>query len=187
MKKITYLIAFLFILYNANGQTRNSKIAQKGKITKSENRCTTKWCRNPDSEDSLIIKTCKWHNFKFIETGYPDYRGRYSYEYEVFAVNNGKEKKINNSDIFNDKISQLEKLINQRVKHIFDDYAKDPKASVRFKGEIFKKIEINEMGISFSEDEKIEFNVSFGLGNACLSVDEVTVSFSLNEINEYLR
>jgi hypothetical protein len=187
MRHFTYLIVFLFIFCNTNGQNRNSKNLQKGKIYNSEIKCTTKMRTNPDGGESIIIKTCKWHNYKFVVTGEPDYKGRYSYEYELFMIENGKEKKTNNSKLFNDKINQLEKLVNYKVRRILDDYGKDPENSECLKGEVFKNIEINEMGISFSEDGKIEFNVSLGLSDACFNIDIATVSFNLNEIDEYLR
>jgi hypothetical protein len=45
---------------------------------------------------------------------------------------------------------------------------------------------IDDMGIDFDED-KINFNVSYGLPDICLAVDGTIISLSLEEIEPYLK
>jgi hypothetical protein len=189
------LIFFLFIILFVSFNSNSIIIAQKTISLNSNSdsifnqiKCITKEKNNPESKDDpIIIITCEWRKYKFINTGQPDYKGRYSYKYELFLIDKWQTKKVNNSVLFNDKLDQLENLINDKFKRDFDDYVKSAETSECFKGRTFTKFDINEMGISLTEDNKIEFKVSFGLGSACLNVDLMSASFKLTDIKEYLK
>lgn len=185
MKYIPFLLLFLLVSFGVLGQNKNKTV--RDKTLKTEIKYTLQSLSNDGSEDSIIIKTWEWKKYKFVETGTPDYRGRYGYIYELFVVNNGQAKKINNSELFNGKINQLEKIVNQRIKHDFDEYIKDPNSSECFPSKVYTKIKIDDMGLSFSESNEIIFNVSFGLGGYCYSVDGTTVSFKLRDLKKYIK
>jgi len=196
MRHVTKLILFLFFFPCVAFNSNNNIIGQKSGLTidnkdlsfSSELKCVTKEKKNPESkEDPIIIKTCTWRKYTFVSTGQPDYRGVYSYDYELFLIDKGKSTKINNSDLFNDKVSRLENLINEKIKSEFDDSVKDTLNRDCLGGVEFTRFEINQMGITFNEDNKIEFNVSLGLGSACLCNDGYSVSFELKDIKEYLK
>jgi len=192
MKKIT-IIFFLLLLssvYSNSVYCQNTKtrILKNTSNYSDEINCKTDEKTNPESKDDpIIIKTCVWHSYKFVITGAPDYKGRYSYEYELFLIENGKQKKIQNSELFNDKITELENLINSNLKIDFDDNAKDPETSDCFVGTSFTKFQLNDMGISFNDKNEMEFNVSFGLGGACMNVDGTAVSFKMSDLKEYFK
>ena len=110
-------------------------------------------------------------------------KGRFSYNYSVLL--NGK--KVKNEAIFNDKLPELLGKLNKKIlkdyttfytaeetKDCFDGMPKNPTFS------------INDMGIDF-EDDKINFNVIFGLPGMCMSVDGTIISLSLEEIEPYLK
>jgi hypothetical protein len=64
-------------------------------------------CNESTKEDSeysdvLIIKTCEFNNHLFKSIGKPDYKGRYSYNYEILQIDKTETTKIRNSDFFND-------------------------------------------------------------------------------------
>jgi hypothetical protein len=186
MKLLLKLSLFLFVFTGLNNtikaQNKTAAIPAENEI-----KCTSKESKNPEADDPIIITTCLWSNYKFVATGTPDYKGRYSYDYEVFLIGRGKAKKISNSELFNDKLSQLEKLLNQKIKSVFDDYAQTLETSDCLQGLEFTEKRINEMGISLYADNKINFHVSFGLGGACMNVDGATVTFEMSEIKEYFR
>jgi len=81
----------------------------------------------------------------------------------------------------------LENLINSNLKIDFDDNAKDPETSDCFVGTSFTKFQLNDMGISFNDKNEMEFNVSFGLGGACMNVDGTAVSFKMSDLKEYFK
>jgi hypothetical protein len=170
------------------GQRTGLTMANKDLSFRSELKCVIKEQKNPESkEDPIITKTFTWRKYKFVSIGQPDYKGRYSYDYRLFLFEKGKLMKISNSYLFNSKVSQLEALINKRIKSEFDANAKDSLVSDCLRGVEYSKVGINQMGITFNEKSQIEFIVSLGLGMACLNVDEYSVSFDLKDINEYLK
>ena len=189
MKKKTPILLFLFLMSlipsnHVFGQnTQPTGTAGFG----DEMKCITEEKANPESkEDPIIIKTCIWHAFKFVITGEPDYRGCYSYQYELFLIANGQQKQINNSDLFNDQRKELEVLINRDIKIYFDSNAKDPNNDC-FSGATFTPFQLNDLGISFNEKNEMEFNVTFGLGGACMSVDGMVITFSMQDLKKYFK
>jgi len=192
MKKIT-IIFFLFLLssvYSNSVYCQNTKtrILNNTSNYNDEIKCKTVEKTNPESKDDpIIIKTCVWHSYKFVITGEPDYKGRNGYEYELFLIENGKQKKIQNSELFNDKITELENRINSKLKIDFDNNAKDPEMIDCFAGTSFTKFQLDDMGISFNDKNEMAFNVSFGLGGACMNVDGTAVSFKMTDLKEYFK
>ena len=196
MRHITKLIFFLLFfpcivfnsINNIKGQKSGLTMDNKDSSFSSDLKCVAKEKKNPESkEDPIIVKTCTWRKYKFVSTGQPDDKGRYGYDYELFLIDKGKSIKIINSDLFNDKVSQLENLINEKIKSEFDANAKDSIDGDCLRGVEYSKFGINQIGITFNEKNQMEFNVSLGLGSACLSQEGYSVSFELKDIREYLK
>lgn len=143
--------------------------------------------QNPEGNDPIIIQTCNWDQYKFVTIGSPDYKGRYSYEYEVFTMVNNEEIKVQNSDIFNSKIGTLEGKINKAIAKEINDNRKYPDNLECLSEVEDPKFSINDMGITIDEKNRMIFSVSLGLGGACFNVDGASANFSLNEIRNYLK
>lgn len=62
---------------------------------------------------------------------------------------------------------------------------KNPDTKDCFLGNTFVTFNFDQMGITFS-DNVMNFEVSFGLPGACMSVDGSIVSIELSEIQQYL-
>lgn len=140
---------------------------------------------NSTSSEPILIKSCILNNFKSVSTGEADYKGRYSYKYEVFIKKNGAYVKSNNEDLFNEKKEVLLKLINQKIKIDFDEYATNPETKDCFEGVTFTNYTYENLGIEFTDD-KVNFNVWFDVFEYCFNVSSTTVSFSIEEIKPYL-
>ena len=70
--------------------------------------CTEKESKNEDGGDPILTKTCLYKKYKTISKGYPDYKGRYSYEYSVFKKQeNGSYVQIKNATLFNENKNEL--------------------------------------------------------------------------------
>ena len=140
---------------------------------------------NSTTSEPILIKSCILNNFKSVSTGEADYKGRYSYKYEIFIKKNGEFVKSNNEDLFNEKKEELLKLINQKIKIDFDDYASNPETKDCFEGITFTNYTYENLGIEFTDD-KVNFNVWFDVFEYCFNVSSTTVSFSIEEIKPYL-
>ncbi len=148
--------------------------------------CTEKEAKNEDGVDPILIKTCFYKAYKTITNGYPDYKGRYSYEYSVFKKQeNGNYIQIKNASLFNKNKKELLLIINSKIEKDYNSVYNDPETRDCFEDESFTPYNFDQLGITFSDD-KINFEVTFGLAGACMSVDGTTVSFSLEEIQKYL-
>jgi hypothetical protein len=115
-----------------------------------------------------------------------DYKGRYSYEYELYKKINGKYVKVKNSALFNQNQNQLLTTINQKIQKDYIVFSTDPESKDCFDSVAPPKFSFDELFIDF-RDGKINFSVTFGLSSACMSVDGTTVSFTLDEIQQYLN
>jgi hypothetical protein len=148
--------------------------------------CSAKEQKIEGSEDPRTIKTCTWGNFKSISTGEADFKGRYSYSSKLFKLTNNTYVAIKNSQLFNENKTELLEILNQRIKKSFDEYSNDPEFKDCFDGISAPHFSIDDLGIYF-DDSGINFDVSFGLSGACMSVDGITISFKLDEIESYIN
>ena len=180
------LIIILFSIFSCknNKSTTTSSVADK---QLQQAKCEVKEKRNRAGSEPIIIQTCVLRNYKFVNTGSPDHKGRYSYEYAVYQISNRKDVKVKNSDIFNSNVGKLEKLINSKIAKELKENRKDPETASCLAKVKDPKFSINNMRISFETKNSIEFTVSFGLGEACMNVDEAIAVFPLKEVSAYLK
>jgi len=149
--------------------------------------CTERESKNKDGGDPILIKTCMYKKYKTISRGYPDYKGRYTYVYELYKKQpNGSFIQIKNAMLFNETKNELLSIINSKIEMDYAAFANDAETKDCFEGAAFAPFELDQLGIDFDAD-KINFNVSFGLSAACMSVDGTTVSFNLDDIETYLN
>ena len=142
---------------------------------------------NEGMDDSIIIKTCFFKRYKSVSTGTPDYKGRYSWEYEMFRMMNGRYMEVKNTEVFNDKQAQLMALINKKIHAEYKKYTADPETKECLDGvDITQQYAIDDLGIDF-DNNQFNFSVSLGLDGACYVVDITTVSFNFGEIQVYLK
>lgn len=185
------LITIILLTFiSCNLDNRNDKNNKHSNKIVNDNivSCKSEEKINPESsEDPILINTCSWGKYKSITTGLPDYKGRYSFEYQLYILDNGQAKPIKNDDIFNNKVKQLEQKINAQLKKEFDMNSKDPELSECFEATKFNNYSINEMGITFKDNNQIEFNVNYELGGACFSVNNGSVTFKLTELKDYFK
>jgi|688.fasta_scaffold80928_1 hypothetical protein len=149
--------------------------------------CTEKESPNQEGGDPLLTKTCLYKKYKIITQGYPDFKGRYSYEYSVFKKDqNGSYVQIKNAMLFNENKNELLSIINSKIKKDYMLFSNDPETKDCFEGSSFTPYNFDQLGIDFNADG-IYFHVTFGLSGACMSVDGTIISFSLDEIKNYLN
>lgn len=149
--------------------------------------CNKSTKKDPEHQDDIILKTCEFKNHLFKSTGIADYKGRYSYNYELFQIDKKDTLKVKNSDFFNQKAIELEKLINEKLKTEYESNSKIPEISDCMKWIDFRHYKLNEFGISFTNKNQMEFNIDYGIGSACFNVSSSSVVMELTEIEQYLK
>lgn len=96
--------------------------------------CTEKESKNEDGGDPILTKTCLYKKYKTISKGYPDNRGRYSYEYSVFKKQeNGSYVQIKNATVFNENRNTLLSIINSKIEKEYRSYSNDPEQKIVLK------------------------------------------------------
>ena len=156
-------------------------------ITSNKVTCTEKESKNEEGGSPILTKTCLYKTFKTITKGFPDYKGRYSYEYSILKKQeNGSYLPIKNASLFKKNKNELLSIINNKIQKDYISYSNNLETKDCFEGISFTPFNFNELGIEF-ESNTIEFNVTFGLIGACMSVDGTTISMKLDEIQKYLN
>ena len=149
--------------------------------------CNESTKKESEYSDVLRIKTCEFNNHLFKSIGKPDYKGRYSYNYELLQIHKTETTKIRNSDFFNDSEIELEKIINAKLKSEYDSNSKIPEISDCMKWIDVRYYKLNEFGISFTNKNQMEFNIDYGIGSACFNVSSSSVIMELSELEKYLE
>jgi len=186
MNKYKLLILLLFFIYNiAKPAPANICISTKDTTTIHAS-CSEKRLKNEDSQDPIIVKTCYLKNCRFVSTGYPDRKGRYSWEYELFKKIGQKYTKASNEEIFNKQQNELLKRINKHVEKEFTEYSTAADTKDCFITKTYFDHTLNDFRISFEKDE-VWFSIDFGLPGGCRNVDGSSAIFKLSEIQKYLR
>lgn len=134
-----------------------------------------------------LVNTCYWRDYKLIETGEPDIKGRYSWKSEFFLSIAEKGFAVQPSSLFEpNKMDELVQLINQRLNEDFLAMIEtEPICFDRKKQFIPFKFE--EMRITLSESGGMHFEVNYNLAENCFEVSTASVSFMMKEIKPFLN
>ncbi len=149
--------------------------------------CEEKDEDNPFAEDAIIVRTCTYQHYRSVATGMPDYKGRYSWEYTLYRLENEEYVQISNASMFNQKREDLLRQVNQRILAEYQLFSDDPDFSDCFAmAESIPEFGFDDLHIGF-EDDQLVFHASLSLPDACLSIDGASVAFKLSEVAPYLQ
>lgn len=132
-----------------------------------------------------LLNTSQWRRYKLIETGTPDFKGRYTWTTEIFQQVGDSSVKITNADLFKkEKIEELEKLINDRLEEDFN--AMKISDAECFKGRrYYKAAKLKDMRIALSDHSEISFEIVHGLSLACFAVNASSTTFKIEELKSF--
>ncbi|WP_125185357.1 hypothetical protein [Botryobacter ruber] len=137
--------------------------------------------------DPIITRTCTFRDHKHVAVGEADYKGRYSWVYSLYKVENGREVKVANSSLFNHRQNELLQQVNKRLQTEFRQIANDPENEGCLDGvEPLRDYKMDELNMYFMEGELV-FNVELELGSACMAVSDFHVAYKLEELAPYLK
>jgi hypothetical protein len=136
-------------------------------------------------QDPTLMNTFNWRHYKLIETGTPDFRGRYTWKTELFNQIEDSSILITNADLFKkEKLEELEKMINVRLEEDFK--AMKISDAECFKGQRYYKFtKLKDMRISLSDHSEITFEIIHGLSAACFAVNASSTTFKIEDLKAF--
>ena len=134
--------------------------------------CSTEYNSNDD-----LTRICFYSSYKSITHGTTDYKGRYSYSYQLYKKSRIGYLKVTNEDLFNSIKSSLLQKVNEQIARDFYEMKSFPSSSDCFDGIELPYYSFNRLGIEFDEDalEFTELDIDY------LDVDFLTDALSVVE------
>ncbi len=149
--------------------------------------CTEKEEPSDNQLDPILIKICTYKDFQSVRTGSADYKGRYSYEYKLYKIDNNVKQKIKNSDLFKSGSDIVEKKINGDLKQEYQENLNNPHLKDCMEWIDFRYYELDEIGMAFTDNNQIEFYIDYGIGGACFNVAHSILQYKLSDFAQYLE
>jgi len=137
--------------------------------------------------DPVLIKSCDFENFRSIRTGKADDKGRYSYSYELYKIDQKGKHQIKNSDIFKSGADAVEEKINQDLQQEYEENLKNPQLKDCMEWIDFRYYSLNEMGMAFSDNDTLEFYINYDIGGACFNVSFSILNYTISEFKAYMK
>ncbi|WP_345258378.1 hypothetical protein [Flaviaesturariibacter amylovorans] len=153
-------------------------------------RCTERQVKSNDPEikDPVLRTTCYLGSYRFIETAFPDYAGRYvEREHSVFVRVQGRWQRTTNSRVFNGRQGELLARINRGIREEWEGFRADSNTRDCMEGVAAPpRYGMNDLAISF-HDGAIWFSVEWDVPMACRAVGGAIITFPLKDVAQYLR
>jgi hypothetical protein len=139
------------------------------------------------STDPEIINTCLWRTYKIIEKGTPDYKGRYKWQTEIFNKKGDSLIIVSNEDLFkSEKINELEKTINLRLKEDFEAM-KISDAECFNRRKYYPNFKLKDMRLAFNDNSEISFEIEYNLTEDCFAVNSASTNLKILDLKEYFK
>jgi hypothetical protein len=149
--------------------------------------CTEEVLTGNSNTPPVVVNTCLWRTYKFIEKGTPDSKGRYLWTTEIFDVKTSTAAKLTNTDLFReDKISELEKLINSRFEEDYISFKNGSPGCFYSKKE-YAFVPLSKMRLALNDNSEMIFEADFELPETCFSISSSSTGLKINELREYLK
>ena len=174
---------FLLLLFNTPDCTFKREIEQE----KYHVQCTEREEPSDNELDPILIKTCTYKDFQSVRTGSADYKGRYSYEYDLYKIDDNVKQKIKNSDLFKSGADKVEKKINQDLRQEYQKNLNNPHIKDCMEWIDFRHYELDEIGMAFTDNNEIEFYIDYGIGGACFNVAHSILQYKLSDFAQHLE
>ena len=127
--------------------------------------------QNSNSETLELIKKCYYKNYLFKSVGTPDYKGRYSYDYEIFEIKEKDTLKTLNSKFFKSESQKIEILLNKKLKEDYESDLNEHLMKECMRQINFRYYDLDEFGVTFFNNNIMEFNITHDeVSGACFNV-----------------
>ncbi|RNC85128.1 MAG: hypothetical protein ED556_11215 [Winogradskyella sp.] len=176
MKEVKFILAIVTLIIAFNIRPSSHEI-------NTTPICSETYVENSETIDSVIIKECFYKNHLFKSVGIPDYKGRYSYEYQIFKIVGTDTTKTKNSNFFKDKTKLIEELLNKKLKEDYNTDLKYPDLKNCVKQINFRHFNLDEFGVTFMSKDIMAFHIDYkGVSGACFNVSGNSVLLHLNSL-----
>lgn len=137
-------------------------------------------------EEPRLENTCNWRNYKLVEIGSSDYKGRYTWTTDIFKKEGDSLTKISIVELFKPQlIVELEALINARLKEDFA-YLMETNRACFPRHMAFPGYKLSDMRLIITDNSEMSFEINYGLSNACYAVNAASALFKIKEMIPYL-
>ena len=137
--------------------------------------------------DPEIVNTCLWRTYKIIEKGTPDYKGRYKWKTEIFNRKDDSLFIVSNEEIFKpEKINELEKTINLRLKEDFEAM-KISDAECFSRRKYYPNFKLKDMRLAFNDNSEISFEIEYNLPEDCFAVNSASTNLKIIDLKEFFK
>jgi len=152
--------------------------------------CIQKESKPNNNGDVTITKTCTYKNYRSVNIGAPDYKGRSFWSSGLYEKQNNRFVRIKNAEFFNQNRVALLAILNKKFQEAFKkDKSQATDADTKQCFDFMDNLrwyEWDDISISFDGDSVV-FDISYGLGDACYSQDNGSVSFTFAYLKPYLK
>jgi len=155
-------------------------IKESGTDYREHRECSTEY-----NSDEDLIRTCFHTSYKSVAYGMADYKGRYTYSYQLYKQSRNGYLRISNEALFNASKSKLLQNLNEQIARDFYELKSDKSSSDCFDSIKLPYYTFNDLGIEFDENA-IKFHVEFGMPNSCLAVGGTIISIAWSEVEKYI-
>lgn len=139
-----------------------------------------------EGENPTFKNTCLWRNYRIIENGIPDRKGKYEWSTLVYSQNDSINLIPIKTLLKANSIDSLEALVNKRIQEEFEFLAETNRHCIpkHMKCPTFT---LDNMRFVISDNATISFEVTLGLSPGCYTVDFISATFKISEIKEYFE
>jgi len=152
--------------------------------------CIQKESKPNHNGDVTITKTCSYKNYRSVNVGTPDYKGRSFWSSHLYVKQKNRFVKIKNAVFFNQNRDALLSILNEKFQKAFKkDKSEVTDADTKqcFEGvDKLRWYDWDDISIYFNGDSVV-FDISYGLGDACYSQDGGGTSFTFDYLKPYLK
>lgn len=147
-----------------------------------------------DGKDSLLVDSCRIRNYLIMDTCSEDRVGRCVWSGSLYTERNGTFEPIRNSDMFNERLPELERRINDSLRAEAKRDLTDTSNAECISDEASQRMDslpeysINDLHIETISEKEMYFTISTGIyGGACAPIWDLIASIPYAELMPYIK
>lgn len=139
-----------------------------------------------EGENPTFKNTCLWRNYRIIENGIPDRKGKYEWSTLIYSQNDSINL-IPIKTLFKaNTIDSLESIVNKRIQEEFEFLAETNRHCIP-KHMKCPTYTLDSMRFVISDNTTVSFEVTLGLTPGCYTVDFISATFKISELKSFFE
>ena len=124
-----------------------------------------------NSVDPILKSVCTYQKIMVKKVGEADYKGRYSWEYELSLKTGSTEAPLTLAEVFGSNANQANSFLNKQLKEEYESNLKDPDLVECMANIAVRHYELDEFQLDFSQGKMVLFWVEYNTGGACYNMN----------------